>query len=82
VISSASAVFNYASSDFAIEERVDGEPFLTTSFDQKLQYMLIYILVYLILISVFVYFTNSHTQSIAIVDWYFMEDTGTTCNLR
>jgi hypothetical protein len=84
-----SCAFNYSAAKFAIVEKSVGDdegaqtrPYLSFEFDRNLQYVLVFHVVYLLFISVHVYFTNYSAQSSAIVDWYFLEDKGSRCNCR
>jgi hypothetical protein len=54
----------------AVEQ--DGLSYLKYGVDSGLRYVLIFNLIYLIFISVHMYFTNYYTQSASIVYWYFV----------
>jgi hypothetical protein len=82
-ITIASCVFNYTSAEFTIGLRESTKtPYLTYDLDKNLQYVLVFHLVYLVFISVHIYFTNYYAQSSAIVEWYFKPDKGSLCNCR
>jgi hypothetical protein len=82
-ITIGSCVFNYTSAKFTIITKdPDSKLYLSFYLNRDLQYILVFNLVYLIFISVHVYFTNYYAQSSAIVDWYFSENKGKVCNLR
>ena len=61
-----SSVFIYTAADFEV---IEGKIEFTS--DKSLQYCLIYNFIYLIFISVHVYFTNYYATSAPIVNWYF-----------
>jgi hypothetical protein len=88
-ISLAAGIFTYTCGDFMIENKTIGVshvkepvPCLTMSLNRNFQYFLIYLLVYVVFISVHIYFTNYSAQSSAIVDWYFQGGIGGPCNFR
>jgi hypothetical protein len=61
-----SCVYNYTSAKFMAVER-DSIPYLEYDVDSKLRYVLIFNLIYLIFISMHMYFTNYYAQSASIV---------------
>ena len=75
-----SSVFTYTSSDFAVvydaSRNVDRLEF---HLDNIIQYLLIYNLIYLVFITVHVYFTNYYVMSSTIVNWYFSGQDGVGC---
>ena len=75
-----SSVYTYTSSDFEViydeERQVDRIEFQS---DKVMQYLLIYNFVYLIFISVHVYFTNYYVMSATIVNWYYSGQDGIGC---
>ena len=70
----ASSVFAYTANEFEIR---DGK--LEFTRDKVLSYFIIYNLVYLIFISVQVYFTNYYATSAPIVQWYFSDQSAFGC---
>lgn len=78
-----SSVTLYSSADFKIWVDDDGNDKGITQIKlnptKVLQYMLIYNFVYVIFISVHMYFVNYYASSVAIVKWYFSGQKGKTC---
>ncbi|EAY20058.1 hypothetical protein TVAG_365660 [Trichomonas vaginalis G3] len=78
-----SSVTLYTSASFKYEIDNDGNDkgIGQVKFDlnKVLQYMLIYNFVYLIFISVHMYFVNYYASSVSIVKWYFSGQGGKTC---
>jgi hypothetical protein len=70
----ASSVFIYTSNEFEIREQK-----IEFSRDDVLQYFLIFNLIYLIFISVQIYFTNYYATSTPIVQWYFSDQGAFGC---
>ena len=65
-----SCVYNYTGADFLVVTKDNGDV-LSFDLNKTLQYFLIFNLVFLVYISVHIYFTNYYAQSSAFVDWYF-----------
>ena len=65
-----STVYTYTGADFHIVKQEDGD-IMKLDLNSKLQYLLIYNLIFFVYISVHIYFTNYYAQSSAFVDWYF-----------
>lgn len=74
-----SSVYVYTAADFEIRTNLEGVDRIEFEPNQTLQYLLIYNLIFLIFISVHVYFTNYYAQSSAVVDWYFSGQEGMGC---
>lgn len=70
----ASSVFAYTVNEFEIKEDK-----LEFTRDKVLQYFIIYNLIYLIFISVQIYFTNYYATSAPIVQWYFSDQSSFGC---
>ncbi|OHS99394.1 hypothetical protein TRFO_34168 [Tritrichomonas foetus] len=76
-----SCVYNYTATDFEIKDK-NGKSFLSFSFTKSLQYLLIFNLIYVIFISVFVYFENYFAVSSSLVGWYFSDHSKGCCHLN
>jgi choline transporter-like protein 2/4/5 len=76
-----SCAYNFSSADLEVVDK-NGRPFMQFSVNTNLQYTLIFNAIYLIYITVQIYFANYYAQSSAIVDWYFGDHTGSSCNCR
>ena len=74
-----STVYVYTAADFEIRANEEGTLRIEFQENQTLQYFIIYNLIYLIYISVHVYFTNYYAQSSAVVNWYFSGQEGIGC---
>jgi len=69
-----SSIYIYTAADFEIRNnKIEFEP------DKTLRYFLIFNLVYLIFISVQIYFTNYYATSAPIVEWYFSDQSAFGC---
>lgn len=77
-----SCCYNYTTGDFSVVAKENGKLDLVMVLNEKLQYLLIFNLIFLVYISVHCYFVNYYAVSASVVEWYFGEHGNKCCNCR
>lgn len=70
-----SSLLNYSAGKFTLND----DSKLVIQSDKTFQYLLIYNLIYMVFISVFVYFTSYYGVSGSVVQWYFQQSSAAKC---